>query len=81
MRYTLNLILITNINKSKFSRLRGNDKVIMRQPLMKKFKIKKNTKELRKIKKSKKKLLNPFSLQPLTDAYKNFKKKTKERNS
>ena len=48
---------------------------------MKKIKTKKITKELRKIKKTKKKLLNPFSLQPLTDAYQNFKKKAKERNS
>ena len=44
---------------------------------MSKSKTKKNTKELSKIKKTKKKLLNPFSLQPLTDAYKNFKKKQK----
>ena len=45
---------------------------------MKKYKTKKNTKELSKIKKTKKKLVNPFSLQPLTDAYKKFKKKQKK---
>ena len=39
---------------------------------------KKIAKELNKIKKTKKKLLNPFSLQPLTDAYKNFKKKQRK---
>ena len=31
-----------------------------------------------KIKKTKKKLLNPFSLQPLADVYQNFKKKQKK---
>ena len=41
---------------------------------MKKFKTKKITKESSKIKKTKKKTINPFSLQPLTDAYQNFKK-------
>ena len=45
---------------------------------MRKFKTKKNTKKLSKIKKTKKKLLNPFSLQPLADAYQNFKKKQKK---
>ena len=45
---------------------------------MRKSKTKKNTKVLNKIKKTKKKLLNPFSLQPLTDAYQNFKKKQKK---
>ena len=45
---------------------------------MRKSKTKKNTKELSKIKKTKKKLLNPFSLQPLADAYQNFKKKQKK---
>jgi len=45
---------------------------------------KKIAKELGKIKKKKKKILNTFGLdklsQPLTDAYRNFKKKTKARN-
>ena len=45
---------------------------------MRKSKTKKNTEKLSKIKKTKKKLLNPFSLQPLTDAYQNFKKKQKK---
>ena len=45
---------------------------------MQNLKIKKNTKKSSKIKKTKKKLLNPFSLQPLTDAYQNFKKKQKK---
>ena len=45
---------------------------------MRKYKTKKNTEKLIKIKKTKKKLLNPFSLQPLTDAYQNFKKKQKK---
>ncbi len=44
---------------------------------------KKIAKELGKIKKTKKKLLNTFSLdklsEPLTNAYQNFKKKTKTR--
>ena len=45
---------------------------------MRKSKTKKNTEKLSKIKKTKKKLLNPFSLQPLTDAHQNFKKKQKK---
>ena len=45
---------------------------------MRKFKTKKNTKELSKIIKTKKKILNPFSLQPLTDAYQNFKKRQRK---
>jgi len=45
---------------------------------MQNLKIKKNTKKSSKIKKTKKKLLNPFSLQPLTDAYQNFKKKQRK---
>ena len=45
---------------------------------MRKSKTKKITKELSKTKKTKKKLLNPFSLKPLTDAYQNFKKKQKK---
>ena len=45
---------------------------------MRKSKTKKNTEKLSKIKKTKKKSLNPFSLQPLTDAYQNFKKKQKK---
>ena len=45
---------------------------------MSKSKNKKITKELGKIIKTKKKLLNPFSLQPLTDAYQKFKKKQKK---
>ncbi len=48
------------------------------------LKTKKIAKELNKIKKTKKKLLNTFSLdklsEPLTNAYQNFKKKTKTRN-
>ena len=44
---------------------------------MKKFKIKKITKESSKIKK-KKKIINPFSLKPLADAYQNFKKKQRK---
>ena len=47
---------------------------------MRKSKTKKITKELSKIIKTKKKLLNPFSLQPLTDAYQNYKKKQKREN-
>jgi hypothetical protein len=45
---------------------------------MQNLKIKKNTKKSSKIKKTKKKSLNPFSLQPLADAYQNFKKKQKK---
>ena len=53
---------------------------------MQNLKIKKNTKKSSKIKKTKKKSLNPFSLdklreitsQPLTNAYRNFKKKQKK---
>ena len=45
---------------------------------MRKSKTKKNTEKLSKIKKKEKKLLNPFSLQPLTDAYRNFKKRQKK---
>ena len=45
---------------------------------MQNLKTKKNTKELSKIKKTKKKLLNPFSLETLTAAYQNFRKKQRK---
>ena len=45
---------------------------------MRNLKIKKKTKESSKIKKTKKKLINSFSLQPLANAYKKFKEKQKK---
>ena len=45
---------------------------------MGKLKTKKKVKKISEFEKTKKKLLNPFSLKPLTDAYKNFKKKQRK---